>query len=85
MSLNESGNFELDLKPVVTDEKIISNLEQIISQLRRHTYTYEDKEILMDFTEGYVTGARKNLNPEIVKYLFTGWFIHNNCVPQVKN
>ena len=74
--------FEIDLKsePVVTDEKLISNLEQIILRLRQgNTYTYEDKELLMYHTEEYVTGERKPLDPEIMKYLFTGWLIHTNC------
>ena len=74
--------IEIDLKsePIITDEKIIANLEQIILHLRRgNTYTYRDKEMLMYHTEEYVTGDRKPLDPEILKYLFTGWFIHTNC------
>lgn len=74
--------FEIDLRsePVVTDEKLISNLERIIVLLRQgNTYTYQDKEELMYRTEEYVTGERKPLDSEIMKYLFTGWFIQTGC------
>jgi len=64
---------------MVTDEKLISNLERIIHHLKDgNTYSPEDRELLWYRTEEFVTGTRKKMDPELMKYLFTGWFIHNN-------
>lgn len=69
-------DINLNAEPVITDEKLISNLECIIKHLKDgNTYTYEDKELLMYRTEEYVTGERKKLDPEILNYLFAGWFV----------
>jgi hypothetical protein len=77
-----SIDIELKSGAVITDEKLISTLEQIIKYLKEgNTYTEEDKELLFYRIEEYVTGERKEWDPELVKYMFTGWFIHKHCAP----
>lgn len=71
---------ELTPELVITNERIIATLEQIIKHLKEgNTYTDEDKEMLLYRIEEYVTGDRKKLDAETLQYLFTGWFIHRNC------
>src|SRR5205823_1882234 len=59
-----------------SDDELISNLEVVIRNLRDHgVYNDEDKRILSTFIKEYVTGDRPRLDPDILRYLFTGWFV----------
>lgn len=64
----------------MSDDKLISNLEQIIKNIRTgNVYGDDDKQWLLENTKYYVTGEQTIMDPKIIADLFVGWFMRNNC------
>lgn len=62
----------------VGDQKLIETIELVIKNIRKGVYEELDKEFILSFLTQYTTGKQIKLDPEILKYLFTGWFLHEN-------
>ena len=73
-----------------TDDKNISNeylvdvVEKIISNIKKNIYDEDIKNDIYDCMQYFTTG-NKNVNPELVKYLFIGWYIHSLIEKEPKN
>ncbi len=57
------------------DQKIIHNLELLIKAIKEKNMPDEVKERLSNFLEG----NSGSVDPEMMKYLFTGWWIYHEA------
>lgn len=59
---------------ILSDKQLQENLELLLITLKSGEMTEQMKEVLSNFFEG-----PKKLDPETMKYLFTGWFIYQEA------
>lgn len=50
-------------------EKLIQLLDNLLLKIKDGKLSFDDQEILWD-------QITKDVDPEMVKYLFTGWYLH---------
>lgn len=60
------------------DQKLIEIMESILKNIKEGVYDDLDKESIRSFVTQYITGEPVKTDPEVLKYLFTGWFLHQN-------
>ena len=82
--------FDINIVPIPVkiadasvEDQIIVNMAKIIQHLKdTNRYTLEDKKALLYLTGEFITGERKEsrerIDPDILNYLFTGWFVHEH-------
>jgi hypothetical protein len=60
------------------DDPCITLLEKMLDLAKRGLYSEEIKNEIVDSNTCYVTGRRDDIDPETLKYYFTGWWVHQN-------
>lgn len=58
------------------DQKLVEMLELAIKNIKEGIYDDLDKENIHFFITQYTTGRQSKPDPDILRYLFTGWFLH---------
>lgn len=71
-------SLSLPTQEVDKDQKLIDTMELILKNIKEGVYDDLDKESIRSFVAQYITGEPIKPDPVILKYLFTGWFLHQN-------
>ena len=56
----------------------IALLENMLDFAKRGLYSEEIKNEIIEINTCYVTGQREGVDPDTLKYFFTGWWVHQH-------
>ena len=59
------------------DENLLKTLDALRRNVSDGKYSSEMQEEILESIEGYVTGDRPKLDPEIIKFLVSGWWVQD--------
>lgn len=62
----------------MSDDALVIFLEKMLENTKKGLYSEEIKNEIIENNQVYITGKRENIDPESLKYFFTGWWIHQH-------
>lgn len=69
-----SWDFQVE-EGYITSEKLVRHLNTLITNIQDEKYTEVVKHDIYDALEEYITGIPQALDPEVIQYLFRGWWL----------
>lgn len=76
MSTKVSTNLS-DTEHYLPDEKLLNILDTLRQNISDGKYSEDIQTEILESVEGYVTGKGIELDPEIVKFLVSGWWVQS--------
>jgi len=77
LSIGNFKEFTSDEEEYISPEDLISKLEDIIIRIKEGSYNHVKRQDIADAIDEYLPGGKENpLSPEVISYIFTGWWVN---------